>query len=334
MNLLLNNIQGWVQDGYAGNHLQMATGFATTSTGQEVDTELAVFVPELWADAVRASFKKNTVLASVGMDMSDLISAGGDIIRIPSVADVPAVVAKAPHVAFDYTSATEDSFTLTCTTHNVTGTMVADIGAIQSSSDLLSRYADSIGYRLALGFDAQVETALALTTECIDIEPYNSSAKAIDQATLAHISKVVMENDCPLEECVMVLNPTLYSSLFNIDSFVHVSKTGAVNMPNGFVGSLMGMNVLLSNNITSTNANSAVDSDNGALTDGNVLGGFVIHKSALAYAFSQRPRVQAEYSVDHLAHKLVGDYIGGAVILQDASQTKCWGIVEDGTTAW
>ena len=312
----------------------MATGFAATATSQEVDTELAVFVPELWSDAVRASFKKNVVLASTGTDMSSLISSGGDIIRIPTVADVPAVVAKTAHVAFDYTSATEDSFTLTCTTHNVTGTMVADIGVIQSSSDLLTRYADSIGYRLALGFDAQVETALALTTECIDIEPYNTVAKTIDTATLAHLSKVVMENDCPMNECTLILNPTLYASLFRIDGFIHVSKTGMVNVPNGFVGTVMGMNVLLSNNITSTNHNDAVDSDDGALTNGNVLGGFVIHNSALAYAFSQRPRVQAEYSIDHLAHKLIGDYIGGAVITQDASQTKIWGIVEDGTTAW
>tara|TARA_Y100001963_G_C6761338_1_gene439631 strand:+ start:304 stop:1239 length:936 start_codon:yes stop_codon:yes gene_type:complete len=311
----------------------MATGFATTSTGQEVDTELAVFVPEMWADAVRASFKKNVVLASPGTDMSPMISAGGDIIRIPTVADVPAVVDKAAHVAFDYTSATEDSFTLTCTTHKVTGTMVADIGVIQSSSDLLTRYADSIGYRLALGFDAQVEAALALTTECINIAG-NTVAGTIDALTLRHISKVVMENDCPMNECTMILNPTLYSSLFQIDDFIHVSKTGVADIANGFVGTVMGMDVLLSNNITSTNHNDAVDSDDGALNNANVLGGFVVHNSALAYAFSQRPRVQSEYSVDHLAYKLVGDYVAGAVITQDASQTKCWGIVEEGTTAW
>ena len=161
-----------------------------------------------------------------------------------------------------------------------------------------------------------------------------SVAKTIDTATLAHISKVVMENDCPMNECTLVLNPHLYASLFRIDSFIHVSKTGVANVANGFVGTVMGMNVLLSNNITSTNHNDAVDSDDGALGNTNLLGGFVIHKSALAYAFSQRPRVQAEYSIDHLAHKLIGDYIGGAVILQDASQTKIWGIVADGVTAW
>ena len=312
----------------------MATGFAATATSQEVDTELAVFVPEMWADAVRASFKKNIVLASVGSDLSFMAKNGGDIIHIPTVADVPAVVAKAAHVAFDYTSATEDKFDLNLTTHNVTGTMVADIGVIQSSSDLLSRYADSIGYRLALGFDAQVETALALTTECIDIEPYNTVAKTIDAATVAHMSKVAMENDCPLNECTLVLNPHLYASLFRIDDFIHISKTATATIQNGLVGTLMGMNVVLSNNITSTNANAAVDSDDGALNNANLLGGFLIHNSALVYGFSQIPRVQSEYSVDHLAHKLVGDYIGGAVILQDASQTKCWGIVADDVTAW
>ena len=312
----------------------MATGFAATATSQERDTELEVFIPEMWADAVRASFKKNLVLANVGTDLSALLANGGDKVNIPSVADVPNVVAKAAHVAFDYTSQTEDSQQLECNTHNVTGIMVSDIGAIQSSADLLSMYADSIGYKLALGFDTNVETALALTTECIDIEPYNAAAKTIDPETLAHMSKVAMTNNCPLSECSLILNPTLYSSLFRIDDFIHVSKTGMVDVPNGLVGSVMGMDVYLSNNITSTNHNDAVDSADGALNNANVLGGFLIHNSAMVYGFCQQPRVQSEYSLDHLSTKLIGDSIGGVKLVQDASQTKCWGIVADGVTSW
>ena len=312
----------------------MATGFAATATSQERDTELEVFIPEMCADAVRASFKKNLVLANVGTDLSALLANGGDKVNIPSVADVPNVVAKAAHVAFDYTSQTEDSLQLECNTHNVTGIMVSDIGAIQSSADLLSMYADSIGYKLALGFDTNVETALALTTECIDIEPYNAAAKTIDPETLAHMSKVAMTNNCPLSECSLILNPTLYSSLFRIDDFIHVSKTGMVDVPNGLVGSVMGMDVYLSNNITSTNHNDAVDSADGALNNANVLGGFLIHNSAMVYGFCQQPRVQSEYSLDHLSTKLIGDSIGGVKLVQDASQTKCWGIVADGVTSW
>ena len=278
-------------------------------------------------------FKKNIVLANVGTDLTPLAANGGDNIHIPSVADVPSVVTKAPHVPFTYTNATEDKLTLALSDHSVTGVVVEDMGAVQSSADLLSMYADSIGYKLALGFDASVETALALTTECINIAG-NTVAKTIDALTLRHMSKVVMENDCPLNECSLILNPTLYSSLFQIDDFIHVSKTGVADVANGFVGTIMGMDVILSNNITSTNHNDAVDSGDGALTNGNVLGGFLIHNSALMYGFSQLPRVQAEYSLDYLATKLLGDYIGGAKLVQDASQTKCWGIVEEATTSW
>ena len=287
----------------------------------------------MWADAVRAAFKKNLVLGNVGTDFSALIAGGGDIINVPSVADVAAAATKAPHVPVNYSDATEDSLQITVQTHKYASAMLDDMGIVQASSDLMSMYADSIGYQLALGFDTDVEVALALTTECINIAG-NTVAKTIDAATLAHISKVVMENNCPLNECTMILNPTLYASLFRIDDFIHISKTNTANVQNGLVGSVMGMNVVLSNNITSTNHNDAVDSGDGALTNGNVLGGFVVHNSALGYAFSKQPTMNSEYDIDYVAHKLVGDAIYGVKLLQDASQTKCWGIVEEATTSW
>ena len=310
-----------------------STGLANPAASQASDTELAVFIPEIWSQAVRASFKKNLVMTNLGNDLSSLVSGGGDTVNIPSVADVADAATKAPHVPVNYTNATEDSLSLALTSHKYASAMVEDMGVVQSNSDLLSMYADSIGYKLALGFETEVEAALATTTECINIAG-NTVAKTIDALTLAHISKVVMENDCPLNECALVLNPTLYASLFRIDDFIHISKTARADVANGLVGSVMGMDVILSNNITSTNANAAVDSDDGALNDNNVLGGFVIHKDALAYGFSKQPTVNSEYDIDYIAHKLVGDYIGGAKLVQDASQTKCWGIVEEGTTSW
>jgi hypothetical protein len=309
------------------------TGLANPAASQASDTELAVFIPEIWTDAVRASFKKNLVMTNLGTDYSSLVSGGGDIVHIPSVADVADAATKNPHVPVNYTNATEDEIQLSLTSHKYASAMVEDMGVVQANSDLLSMYADSIGYKLALGFETEVEAALATTTECINIAG-NTVAKTIDAATLAHISKVVMENDIPINECTMVLNPTLYSSLFRIDDFIHISKTNTANVQNGLVGSVMGMNVVLSNNITSTNHNDAVDSDDGALNNANVLGGFVLHSSALAYGFSKAPQVSSEYDIDYIAHKLVGDYIGGAKLVQDASQIKCFGIVEEGTTAW
>ena len=310
-----------------------STGLANPAASYASDSELAVFIPEIWSQAVRASFKKSLVLANLGTDYSSLVSGGGDIVHIPSVADVANIATKDPHVPVNYTNAVEDKIDMNVTSHSYTSAMLDDMGVVQANSDLLSMYADSIGYKLGLGFDAAIETTLALTTECINIAG-NTIAKTIDAATLAHISKVVMENDCPLSECTLVLNPTLYASLFRIDDFIHISKTNTANIQNGLVGSVMGMDVVLSNNITSTNHNDAVDSDDGALTNGNFLGGFVVHKSALGYAFSKAPTVESKYDMDYIAHKLVGDMIYGSALIQDASQTKCWGIVEEATTSW
>ena len=267
-----------------------STGLANPAASYASDTELAVFIPEIWAQAVRASFKKGLVLGNLGTDFSSLVAGGGDIVHIPSVADVANIATKDPHVPVNYTNATEDKIDLNVTTHSYSSAMIDDMGKIQANSDLLSMYADSIGYKLALGFDTSLETTLALTTECINIAG-NTVAKTIDALTLAHISKVVMENDCPLNECTLVLNPTLYASLFRIDDFIHISKTNTANVQNGLVGQVMGMNVVLSNNITSTNHNDAVDSDDGGLNNANVLGGFVVHNSALGYAFSKPPTI-------------------------------------------
>ena len=310
-----------------------STGLANPAASQASDTELAVFIPQIWTDAVRASFKKSLVMANLGTDYSSLVTGGGDTIHIPSVADVADAAVKAAHVPVNYTNATEDKLSIEISQHQYASAMIEDMGAIQSSSDLLSMYADSIGYKLGLGVEVAVEVALALTTECIDIAG-NAVAKTIDAATLAHMSKVAMENNAPLNECALILNPTLYSSLFRIDDFIHVSKTGAVDVPNGLVGQVMGMPVYLSNNITSTNHNDAVDSADGALNNANVLGGFLLHNSALGIAYSKAPNVQSQYDMDYISHKVVGDNIFGVKLLQDASQTKCWGIVEEGTTAW
>ena len=46
------------------------TGLASPAASYASDTELAVFIPEIWADAVRAAFKKQLVLGNLGTDFS------------------------------------------------------------------------------------------------------------------------------------------------------------------------------------------------------------------------------------------------------------------------
>ena len=67
----------------------MATtiGSANPAATQASDVELAVFIPEIWADAVRASFKKSLVMGNLAVDYSSLLTGGGDITNTYNILD-------------------------------------------------------------------------------------------------------------------------------------------------------------------------------------------------------------------------------------------------------
>ena len=54
---------------------------------------------------------------------------------------------------------------------------------------------------------------------------------------------------------------------FRIDDFIHISKTARADVANGLVGSVMGMDVILSNNITSTIITTGASGSYGGIID-------------------------------------------------------------------
>ncbi len=108
-------------------------------------SELDVFIPELWADAIRASFKQNLVLGRLANDYSYLLAGSGNKINIPTIADVSAAAEKTENDAVTYaTPGNEDDFDITCDQHYYTAAMIEDMGVVQSKADLLSKYANSM----------------------------------------------------------------------------------------------------------------------------------------------------------------------------------------------
>jgi hypothetical protein len=108
------------------------TGLANPVASYGSDAELAVFIPEIWTEAVRASFKKNLVMTNLGTDYSSLVSGGGDIVHIPSVADVADAATKSANTPVNYTNATEDEIQLALTSHKYASAMVEDMGVVQA----------------------------------------------------------------------------------------------------------------------------------------------------------------------------------------------------------
>ena len=313
----------------------MATTHYVAAADQTLKTELDVFIPEIWASPIEASFKRSLKLGSIVTDYSPLVTGGGDVINIPTLQDVGDAVAKVQGDPVDFTTNTEVDLHITLDQHYVTATMIDDLAKIQSSYDMTANFAQSMGYKLALNVEKALFTAIAGNINCIDLDHGDSGVdRLLNKARLSHVITHMYANDMRPEECVLILSNRLYASLFQLDDFVHVSKVGNVNLPAGTVGTLMGMPVIHSAEI----GNDVVDGDaveeDGSTAVGDTIraGGYVMHKSAMGIAYSKRPTMVAEYDMQYIAHKAVTDMIYGCSLLQDANQKRVISIIEGGQT--
>jgi len=302
--------------------------------------ELEVFIPEIWADSIRASFKKSLVFGSLTRDYSSLISGGGDKINIPTMQDVADAVEKTQGAVVDYATRDEVDMNISVNQHYYTSVMIEDLAKIQSASELVGGYADSLGYKLAVHMDTAVATKLATNINGFNLDNSDSSVdRVLNKTRLASLLSYMYKVKLNPNECTLVLSHKLYSSLFALDDFVHLSKVGNVNLPSGSVGQLMGMNVVPSNVGCIQVPAACVDETGVAdtLADDIVAGGYVVHNSALGVAYSKRPTPVAEYDMDYIAHKMVTDMIYGCNLLQDTNQVRAITICEGSQTtaaAW
>ena len=300
-------------------------------------TENAVFIPELWADAIRSTFKKNLVLGALANDYSSLVSGGGDKIHIPTFADVADAAPKTQYDAVTYANQTEVEITMDVNQHYYTAAMVEDMAKVQANSDLLAGYADSIGYKLALHMEDALAAKLSSTTRAINLDNGDSGVdRVLNRARIVAIVRHLYKVGINPEDCVMVVSTRLYASLFSLDDFVHAEKLGGLaNFPTGTVGTVMGIPVIPSSRIHRTLLSAdAVDEAGGNIDNDLYPGGFVIHKDGLMMAYSKYPTANAEYDMDYIAHKMVTDVVYGCGLLHDASvnQARVFALYEAGQT--
>jgi len=300
-------------------------------------TENAVFIPELWGDAIRSTFKKNLVLGAFANDYSSLVAGGGDKIHIPTFADVADAAQKTQYDAVTYANNTEVEITMDINQHYYTAAMVEDMAKVQSNADLIAGYADSIGYKLALHLEDALAAKLSTSTRAINMDNGDGTVdRVLNRARIVAIVRHLYKVGINPEDCAMVVSTRLYASLFALDDFVHAEKLGALaNFPTGTVGTVMGIPVIPSPRIhRNLIAAGAVDEAGGNIDDDLYPGGFVIHKDGLMLAYSKYPTANAEYDMDYIAHKLVTDVVYGCGLLHDSSvnQARVFALYEAGQT--
>ena len=282
----------------------------TTSTADD-------FVPELWSDGIYRYFERGTVFKNLIEDYSSLVKSFGDTVNIPQI-DFDASSDKAINTLVTYDATATTVTQLAIDKHKYNAMLFEDILQIQSNADLVAKYSQMFGEALARALDADIWGELDGLNVSVALGSGDDNLSDGDfQAALASLG----ENDIPYMDgqCAMVVNPTMMADI--LDPAAGVSRgfwradagggsAGSIlatGGSKGFMGKLFGIDVYMSNTISSS---------------GSVCCGAIFHKSAAVCAVQQGVRVQSEYSIDALGTKVVADTIYGAKLIDSSSNKR------------
>ena len=280
----------------------------TTTTDQH-------FIPEIWADGIYKFFERKTVFRGLVDDYSALISGKGygDVIHIPEMSLISASDKSAgSDVSYDATATTETQ--LTINKHKYVAKLFEDVAMIQSEADLVEKYSRMMGESLARQVDADIWSELDGLNQSQALSADDTLTASVFESVLATLG----EQDIPYMdgECAMVVNPTLFADILNPSTgiaqyFIRNDAVGEGNrgLRSGLVGSLYGIDVYMSNTVSTGGTNTTIP-------------GAVFHKSACVIAVQNDVRVQSEYSIDALGTKVVSDLLYGVKLIDDSDNIK------------
>ena len=271
-------------------------------------TTATKFIPELWREAILDYAERSFRIRNQVTNVSDLAS-GGDTIHVPRVSEETAA-AKSADTAVTYSANTDGEASISINQHAYEAKRIEDIVRVQSSYDLFSLYAKSMGYGLA----KKVENYLAVdiiqsaTANDVTLSSDNTFTTALVRSGLQKLLDIGV--DYTDGETFMYASPAGYMSLMSLGDFTDYQERGPEASgvgPNisGQLGRIYGMPVF-----TSTDWD-----DDGGTGDETAS---IFTKDSVLFAMQMEPRVQSEYDIDHLATSVVADVLFGASLTQAA----------------
>ena len=272
------------------------------------NTDADAFVPELWSAGVENYIKKKFVLANLVNDVSFMVGSAGDKINIPRVTENTATTTTISSftegtAAVGYTSPNDSTGTLTVDQMAYYARIYPDIVEIQANPDLLNLHAEAMGFAIGKAIDAHISSLLT-TYDSGFTEHSLAADNALTAAELQLVIKSLYTAGIdPNDGYVMVLGAELVSDLMGIDQFTSADYVKDQYVwKNGLLGSVMGMPVYATNSIAASDGTA------------NHVVGCIYKPSNIFLAYSQKPKMVSQYSVDFLGHKVAAHaYYGSAV---------------------
>lgn len=261
-------------------------------------TTAAVTIPEVWSSDILRATERNLVMANLVKRYDSDVKSAGDVVHIPNLANLTAAD-KTAGTAVTFQANTETENTITVDQHKVVPMLIEDISKAQSRVDLMKEYTDKAGYAVAQAVDSSLTglyTGLSQST----------TAGTLTDASIITAIEYLDAADAPRDGRSFVVHSEAMADLRALDKFTRYDATGQNGVQdgrnNGLVANVYGIDVYMSNNIADVTS-----------TTHNLL----FQKEAFGLAMQVAPKVETEYSVDHLGTKMAVHTIYGVAELRD-----------------
>lgn len=236
-----------------------------------IEQTYQAFQPAIWTPRINWYFKKKLQAKHVCTDYSDALRAqGGNIVYVPNITQgftAASISATNGEVEATALSDTKTSITLNQwygTAFRITKGQADRVG---KQYNLVNEYFKTMAYHLADTFDIALFGNVSSGDFSVGV-----TGTSIPSTTLEHAMQIAESQSMPFEDCAWVFSPKAYwQQLAGVQKYYDAGRFGKVTVPYGFVDTLYGIPVMVSNNLPT----SSTDTQN-----------CLIHKSAIGYVIA------------------------------------------------
>jgi hypothetical protein len=276
------------------------------ANGNVTKTTAAVFIPEMWRDAILSYAERNFRLRNQVSDFSSMLSQGGDILHIPRVTEESAVAKSAGGVV-TYTNETDLETQLAVDQHWYNAKRIDDVVRVQESADLFNQYTKAMGYALAKKIESYIAGIIQDASQNdVTLATDNVFTTALLRSGLQKLLDA--NHDYADGQHYLYASPAAYMSLLSLGEFTEADKRGDGESPlaTGMIMKAYGLNLF-----------SSTDWDDDGGTGDETAS--IFNRDSVYYAQQISPRVQSEYDIDYLATSVVADTLFGACLAKPAN---------------
>ena len=274
-------------------------------------TTAAVFIPEVWQEAILDYAERQFRLRNQVTEVSDVGS--GDVLHIPRVTEETAATLSSGS-AVTFGANTDGEIQLSMDKHIVEGKRIGDLVRVQSSYDLFNLYTRSMGYAVAKKIESEIASLMqTASANDVTLSSDNTFTTALVRSGLQKL--LDLNVDYTMGDTFFYTSPAGFMSLASLGEFSDYEKRGPESGgegPNitGMIKKIYGMEVYSSTDWDD-------DGDTGDET------ATIFTRDSILYAEQFPLRVQQSYNLEYLATELVVDQLVGVALHQAANAADC-----------